>query len=430
MRLASRGVACPARLGGVLGGYTSNDKCGNRNTNSTTSKDYAKIKTRSTLRIAFFTDTYLPTPTGTAVVVETYRRHLAKLGHDVFVIAPQFAKYKDSSKNIIRVPSVQLPNRPETPLARPITGRVLRTIKKLDLDIIHTFSIYSVGNFGLEFAKKTRRPAIFTMDALYTEHIKYYRDIFKPFARSWYIRQSRRHANQSTCVLVPTPSARRLVTKLGVVSPVHIVPAGVDVSDFSSTTPQALRDHFNIPAGQKILLFVGRLDEQSNIRFLLRTFREVWYKDEHVHLLLIGRGPQEDIFQKIVEREPFGDNVTFGGFMPKGELNKVYGACDLFLFPCTNATQAIVILEAMASGLPTVAINRLAPSDIVHDNEDGFLTPLNENAFSDRIIYLLRNPKIRLHFGRVARARAKAFSTQNSVLRLLNIYQKTLKHNG
>jgi glycosyltransferase involved in cell wall biosynthesis len=388
------------------------------------------MKARSILRIGFFTDTYLPTPTGTAVVVETYRRHLSKLGHDVFVVAPQFIKYKDSSENIIRVPSTYLPNRPESPLARPITGKALRIINKLELDIIHTFSIYNVGTFGLKLAKKTRRPAIFTMDALYTEHIKYYRDIFKPFARSWHIRQSRRHANQSTCVLAPTPSAKRLISQLGVVSPIHIVPAGVDVDDFSSITPQVLRDHFNIPEGQKILLFVGRLDEQSNIRFLLRAFREVWYKDEHVHLLIIGRGPQEEIFQKIVEREPFGDNVTFGGFMPKGELNKIYGACDLFLFPCPNATQAIVILEAMASGLPTVAVSRLAPSDIIHDNEDGFLTPLNENAFSDRIIYLLRNQKIRLHFGRVARARARTFSTQNSTLRLLNIYQKALKQDG
>lgn len=376
------------------------------------------------MKIGFFTDTYLPTPTGTAVMVETFRRQLTAMGHEVYVIAPEFTHYQDTNKNVIRVPSVFLPNRPENPLAKPIGGKAAKQIRDLDLDIIHTFSIYSVGSFGLTLSKSQHKPVIFTFDALYTEHTKYYRDFLKPMARGWYQKTSRRHANQCDAVLVPTPAAKKLVEQYRVVTPIHVVPAGVNIDDFTSITPRTLKNKFNIPEGQAILLYVGRLDEESNVRFLLRAFREVWYKKEDTHLLIIGRGPQEDVFQKIADKQPFGDHVTFGGFMPKGELNKVYGACDIFVFPATTATQAIAIIEAMAAGIPTVAVNHLAPANIIRDNEDGYLTPLNENTFSDKIVYLLENPKIRNHFGRTAREHAKHFSVQNSVKHLLTVYNQ------
>lgn len=379
------------------------------------------------MKIGFFTDTYLPTPTGTSVVIEAYRNGLEREGHEVFVIAPNFPHYEDKSKNIIRVPSLFLPNRPEIPLAKPIGGKFAKQIGDLELDIIHTFSIYSTGNYGLKIGKVTQKPIVFSYDSLYTEHTKYYRPIFKPFAKSWYQNTCRRHANQCNTVIVPSPSARKLALEYGIVSPLAIVPAGINTDDFVAITPDTLRSRFSIPSGQDIILSVTRIDEENNIRFLLRSFKEVWIKRENTHLLLIGRGPQEEVFQKIAQGQPFADNITFCGFMPKGELNKIYGACDLFVFPSTTATQALAVIEAMAAGIPVVAINRLAPSDIIRDGEDGYLTPLNEQAFSARILYLLQNNKLRNHFGRIARANAKKFSVQNSIIHLLEVYNKLLK---
>lgn len=379
------------------------------------------------MRIGFFTDTYLPTPTGKSVVIEVYRKALERAGHEVYVIAPAFPKYQDISENIIRVPSITLPNRPENPLAKLPSSSLLRHIKSLELDVVHIFSIYNIGQFGMTVAKKLYLPKILSFDNLFTEHTRYYRDIYKPLAKSWHVSTTRKLANQANLVIVPSPSALQLAKMYGIVTPVEIVPAGIEMSEYSACPPSEVRDRFSIPVGQKILLYTGRLDEENNIRFLLKSFKSALQKDSDLHLLIIGRGPQEDLYRKIVKRQSFGDNVTFGGFMPRGELNRIYGACDIFLFPSTSATQAIAVLEAMAGGLPIVAINRLGPADLVRDNENGFLVPLNEKRFTDSILTLTENEKLIGHFGRASKQIASRFTLENCINHLIASYKTVVK---
>jgi glycosyltransferase involved in cell wall biosynthesis len=213
----------------------------------------------------------------------------------------------------------------------------------------------------------------------------------------------------------------------GIITPLEIVPAGIDITDYSANPPAQLRDRFHIPEGQKILLYVGRLDDENNIKFLLRSLKMALRKNENLHLLIIGRGQQEDLYRKIVKRQSLSDNVNLGGFMPRGELNKIYGACDMFLFPSTSATQAMAVLEAMAGGLPIIAINRLGPSDLVRDNENGYLVPLNEKRFSDSILLLAENEKLVNHFGRASKQIASRFTVRNCVNHLIKTYEKALK---
>lgn len=379
------------------------------------------------MRIGFFTDTYLPTPTGKSVAVEVFRKGLENIGHEVFVFAPNFPGYQDKSDKVIRVPSIVLPNRPENPLAKIPPHSFHKRVKELELDIIHIFSVYNVGLLGLYASKKLFLPKIFSFDSLFTEHTRYYRDIFKPLAKAWYIASTKKIANQANTTIVPSPSAYRLAKMYGIITPLEIVPAGIDITDYSANPPGELRNRFHIPEGQKILLYVGRLDSENNIKFLLRSLKMALQKNGNLHLLIIGRGQQEDLYRKIVKRQSLGDNVTFGGFMPRGELNKIYGACDMFLFPSTSATQAMAVLEAMAGGLPIIAINRLGPSDLVRDNENGYLVPLNEKQFSDSILHLAENEKLVNHFGRASKQIASRFTIRNCVNHLIKTYQKVLK---
>lgn len=359
-------------------------------------------------------------------MVEASRKGLTQAGHEVFIFAPGFPKYQDKSNDVFRIPSIILPNRPENPLAKIPPSSIHKQVRELELDLIHIFSVYNVGLLGLTSSKKFYLPRVFSFDNLFTEHTRYYRDSLKPFAKAWYISATKKIANQSNAVTVPSPSARKLAKMYGIVTPLEIVPMGINISDYSACPPDEVRRRFNIPHGQKIVLCVTRLDDENNIRFLLRAFKSVLQKEENLHLLIIGHGQQEDIYRKIVKKQAFSDNVTFGGFMPRGELNKLYGACDIFVYPSTSATQAIAVLEAMAGGLPIVAINRLGPADLVRDNENGYLVPLNEKQFADSILSLARNDKLINHFGRASKQIASRFTTTNCINHLIQTYNKVL----
>ena len=359
-----------------------------------------------------------------AVSVETFRKGLEHLGNDVYIFAPDFPKYIDHTPRITRFPSFFTPTRPDAPVALPILNKHWREIEKIGLDIIHTQHFFTLGSFGLQVGKKLRIPVVHTYHTLYTEYANSYTSFLRGIARWWLIRQSRVYANQCQTIIAPSPSMKKLIRQYGIVTPIEAIPTGIDPHAFTSFPPDNMRHKFSIPAGHRILLFVGRLGEEKNIRFLLRAFKIIWQRKEKVHLLFIGGGPQEEEYKKIVANQPFYDHVTFAGFLPKGETNKIFGACDIFVFPSITDAQGIVVTEALAAGTPVVAVNRLGPSDTVRDNEDGFLTPLNEQTFADKVIYLLENEKIRRHFSQAARNNAARFSSENSTRHLLEVYHR------
>lgn len=376
------------------------------------------------MKIGIFSDIYLPTPTGISVAVESLRKGLENTGHQVCVFAPEYPKYKDRAINIYRLPANILPNAPEIPLAKPVNLGILSEINKLSLDLLHTFSVGLIGNLGLKASKKLKIPCVHSFYPSPVDFGKYSGKISKIFGNKAFLNRQIQHANQSSLLVVPSPSAKKLALNLNIIPPIQIVPTGIDTSAYVSLPPDTMLNNFEIPKGRKIILYVGRLDEESNFRFLLRAFANVVQKVEQAHLLVIGKGPQGEIFQKIVNHQAFADNVTFAQFMPRAELAKVYGACDIYAFPAPSATQAITIIEALASGLPVVAINRFAPADIIRDNEDGYLSPLNEKQFSDKIIYLLQNDKLRNHFSVAARINAKRFDINATTKHIIKIYEE------
>ena len=100
----------------------------------------------------------------------------------------------------------------------------------------------------------------------------------------------------------------------------------------------------------------------------------------------------------------------------------------MFVFPSTTDTQGIVLAESLASGTPVVTINKLGPKDIIKNGKDGFLVPLQKKQFIDKILYLLKNDKIRHQFGYQAQQNVKKFAIESCTERLIEIYQETIKN--
>lgn len=379
------------------------------------------------MNIGIFTDSYLPTPTGVAVSVETFRRGLEKKGHHVFIFAPEFPGFKDQNPRVYRFASFFYPSRPDAPICWPIIFKPYDRIAELDLDIIHTQHFFTLGMLGLKAGQKLKIPVVHTYHTYYEKYVEQYVPIFKGLARSYAIRKSRSYCNVCDQIIAPSPSIKKILVRYGIKAPIESIPTGVDVDAFQPMPPNELKSRYGIPAERKIILYVGRLGEEKNIRFLLQVFAKIYRRNPDTHLLLVGGGPREEEYQQIVDNSEFRHNVTFTGFLKKGETNRTFGACDIFVTASVTETQGITAVEAMAAGIPVVAADRMGTSDIVRDGEDGYLVPLNLDLFYDRMMYLLSRDKVRLHFGRAARHNAERFSTENCTKHLLAIYQRLVK---
>lgn len=379
------------------------------------------------MKIGIFTDSYLPTPTGVAVSVETFRKSLEEAGHDVYIFAPKFKDHTDKINRIYRFPSFFTTVRKDAPIVWPIINFQYGIVKKLNLDIIHTMHFFTIGTLGLKIAKKLDIPLIHTYHTNYEAYVKNYASIFAPIAKWYMINRSRNYCNKCDLVISPTPSMAKQIKKYGIKTKIEPLPTGLDPNIFKpSITQNKFREKYQIRAEGKLLLFVGRLGEEKNIKFLIDAFEKVQDKIDS-NLVFIGSGPSVDDYKKIVQDKKIDDKVYFLGFLPKDEVNASYGACDVFAFPSISETQGIVVVEAMASGLVPVAINILGPSDIITSGKDGILCNNDNNEFTENILKVLSDDKLRKDLSEGALKTAQNYSQINITTRLLGLYEQA-KH--
>jgi glycosyltransferase involved in cell wall biosynthesis len=378
------------------------------------------------MQIGIFTETYKPTVNGVAVSVDTFKTELEKLGHKVYIFCPA-NQNAAKEEGVFRVPSFQwLGSTKNYPLALPgLTHISLADVP--ELDIIHCQHLSLMGRMGRHIAKEFKIPLVYTYHTLLTEYTHYI-PLFGHFMKPLVIKISRNFANSADVVITPSPSIKRILQGWGVKKPIEVVPTGIYLENYSRSNPGPMKKHFNILDNQQVLLYVGRIAREKNIDFLLESFEHLQKNYPDVHLLLVGGGPEEKYWQDYVKKHQLTKYITFTGFLPKQEVNQIFGQVELFVFPSTTDTQGIVVVEALAAGTPVIAANYLGPADIITNEKDGFLTPLNKFDFTDRIMELLKEEKTWQYFSKNAQKKAKQYSAQRCAQRMESIYYGLTTH--
>lgn len=377
------------------------------------------------LKIAVFTDSYRPYTSGVVHSIETFKEELEALGHEIYIFAPNYPNQQGPEKNVFRFPSVPaLTNRDYT-LAVPFTWRLKNILRAWQPDIIHVHSPFILGKVGARYARMLHVPLVFTFHTLYEEYVHYF-----PFARKIAKKVTRLIArnfcNRCNLVITPTATIRKYLKEIGVRAPIKSIPTGIKIDEFSCADPAWLRNRYQIPEQEKILLFVGRLGQEKNIGFLMDAFLKINREFPDTRLVLVGGGPEEKSLKNRAIQEGLSGKIIFTGKIPKEEVAKYYAGADLFVFTSVTETQGLVIAEAKAAGLPVVAVRAFGVSEMVVDGEDGFLTELNQTAFTNQISLLLSNEQLREKFSRQARLNAGALSARSCALSLIESYQKLL----
>jgi 1,2-diacylglycerol 3-alpha-glucosyltransferase len=377
------------------------------------------------MRIAFFTNSYKPSISGVVTSINLFRKGLLENGHEVSVIAPEYADYEDEEPYVFRVPAIDFSQRVDMTLALPWRGSLQRTISGIKPQIIHSQHPLVMGNLGAAFARQLKVPLVFTFHTLYEEYAQKYIKFMPELAGMVMDEVVERYLQHCTHIIAPAASIRNLIyRKYDIDVPVTVIPSPVDLAKFEQLEPDKIRAKLGL-AGCEILLYVGRLSEEKNLTFLINTFALLAKKRSNSRLVLVGKGVDELDLRRTVEKLDLKQQVIFTGPVPYDEIPHYTAAADLFVFPSKTDTQGLVLVEAMAAGTPVVAVEADSSREVL-SHGGGILVPGEVDSFASTIEQLLDNRE-RLHdLSREALQIAQRYDIQTAVDRLVNAYKAAL----
>lgn len=379
------------------------------------------------MRIGIFTDSYKPYTSGVVTSITTFRDELTRLGHEVHIFAPSYPHYQDEEPNVYRFYSVPSPTNAEFTLAIPIYPGLGTLVKHLRLDIIHVHSPMIMGRVGLRYARKYNIPLVFTYHTRYDQYVHYV-PVAQDFAKEVTVKYSSSFCNHCDHIIAPSEDIRAIIRENEVRKPVSVIPTGIPLQRFENGDPEWLRDNFDIPTENKILLFVGRLTKEKNLPFLIETFRIIKDKMPRTTLVLTAQGPLEDELKALCRQlELSSQDVVFTGAVPYDTLVNVYHSADLFVFSSLTETQGLVLTEAMACGLPVVAVRASGVQDMVDDGVDGILTNLDMEELALAVCRVLSDDILYQYLQSNALLKAESLSARSMALQLEDVYKRLRK---
>jgi 1,2-diacylglycerol 3-alpha-glucosyltransferase len=384
------------------------------------------------MRILLATDTYYPDVNGAAYFTYRLATMLSHRGHNVFVMCPSRSfrntVSNDNAVTVYGIRSIPIPiyrNFRISPLFIPRT--VTRAVKKISPDIVHIQNHFLIGKEVVSAAKRLGIPAIGTNHFMPENLVHYLHlpGIAERWVQKLAWRQFVRVFEQLDSVTTPTKTAAALLEKAALNKDVMPVSCGIDLERFKPTNDGAyLKRRFGIPTDRPVLLYVGRLDKEKKIDVVLRALPDI-SRVTGVHLVLAGLGKEKQNLKALTEKLGIQKAVTFTGFVPDEDLQNIYRVADLFVTAGIAELQSIVTMEAMASGLPVVAVNAMALPELVHNGENGYLfSDGDSEMLAERVIAILANRALRARMSEKSLEIIKDHDINKTVEKYESIYSE------
>jgi glycosyltransferase involved in cell wall biosynthesis len=378
------------------------------------------------MRVALYTNNYVPFCGGVTVSVETLRRGLEARGHEAWVLAPRFPGAAADPPRVLRYPSVPASTYPEFPLAIPFARAIAARVRALDVDVFHAHHPFLLGPAAARLARRQGRPLVFTYHTRYEKYAHYV-----PFSRAVVERAavalSTRFAQRADAVIAPSARVRDELQRQDVRAPIAVVPTGVDLMRFRPGDRAAARRALGLALDEPLLLYVGRLDREKSVDRVLRAFDHVAGTLSQACLLLVGQGKEAVALRALAATLSSAPRVRFLGARAHDTLAVCYQAADLFLFASETETQGLVLAEAAACGLAAVAVTGPGCDEVVRDGVTGVLAKPETTALAEAALGLLLDDERRATMGVRARAVAeREFDVRLQIDRTLAVYAAAL----
>jgi phosphatidylinositol alpha 1,6-mannosyltransferase len=355
------------------------------------------------MRIAIFSEVYWPMVSGVSLVLQRLVAALEQRGHVVRVYAPSYELPGGSGdlRHVFRVPSRRLFIYPDVQWGTPHWPTIRADFAAFRPDLVHVATEFAMGTTGIRLAREFRLPIVASAHTDYERYSTRYGLEWLMGAGWHYLRWFYGHAERVFC-----PSGQyqqhlqhRGVTRTGIWS------RGVDLGTFSPAhRSETTRQSLGIAPDQLMVLHVGRLAAEKNVLLLMEAWEQIRLRRGDARLVVVGTGPLEAALRNTTP-----DNVILAGVRRGEQLSQLYASADLFAFPSSTETFGNVLLEAMGSGVPSLAVRAGGVLDFAEHNANAWLVePDSAAAFGDGMATLLHDRELRLRLGMAGVASARA----------------------
>lgn len=387
------------------------------------------------MRIGLFSDTYPPYINGVSTSVNMLKIELEKLGHEVFVItvnAKERAYAFEEDNHVIKVPGIKT-GIYDYRLTNLYPLKIIKKIKDMKLDIIHVHTEFSIGSFARILAKQFNIPIVATYHTYYEDYLYYVtKGYFDKISRNFLKTLTKFYTDKTVDnLIVPADKIKDIfINKYNYKKNISVIPTGIAIDRFykeniDQNKKEKLYNELNVNKDDFLILFVGRVAEEKNIKFLIEAHKKLVKEDKKYKLIIVGDGPDINNLKEL--SKDIKDNVIFVGKVLWENVPCYYSMADIFVTASRSETQGLTVLEALASSTPVVCANDPSFKDALIPSSNGYFFD-TEEEYLKNIKKLKEDDNLRKSFSEYARSYSENFSSLKYAKRVLEVYEKTIEN--
>ena len=389
------------------------------------------------MRIGIFTETYTPYISGLVTSEIMLKKGLEKLGHEVYVVTANLESFHyeyDEEERVLKVPGIPT-GIYDSRLTAVYPLKAVNKIKSWNLDIIHSQTEFAIGTFARILAYQLDIPLVHTYHTMYEDYIHY-------ITKGYFDKSSKKIVEYLTLfycdktateLIVPTKKTYDLFKeKYQVDRNIHIIPTGIELERFYTENIDkkklaSIKRKEKITKDDFIAIFIGRLAQEKNVVFLLDVMKDLVPSLPKLKLLIVGDGPDYDLYKEIIKKDHLENNVIMTGKVAWEEVPYYYHLSDIFLTASHTETQGLTVIEAMASSVVPICIDDESFKNTVIDGLNGRIFN-NEKECKEIITELYNDSELTKKLSNQARINSDRFSAKYFAESVLDVYKYAIEH--
>lgn len=389
------------------------------------------------MRIGIFTETYTPYISGLVTSEIMLKKGLEKLGHEVYVVTANLESFHyeyDEEERVLKVPGIPT-GIYDSRLTSVYPLKAVNKIKSWNLDIIHSQTEFAIGTFARILAYQLDIPLVHTYHTMYEDYIHY-------ITKGYFDKSSKKIVEYLTLfycdktateLIVPTKKTYDLFKeKYQVDRNIHIIPTGIELERFYTENIDkkklaSIKRKEKITKDDFIAIFIGRLAQEKNVVFLLDVMKDLVPSLPKLKLLIVGDGPDYDLYKEIIEKDHLENNVIMTGKVAWEEVPYYYHLSDIFLTASHTETQGLTVIEAMASSVVPICIDDESFKNTIIDGLNGRIFN-NEKECKEIITELYNDNELTKKLSNQARINSDRFGAKYFAESVLDVYKYAIEH--